>query len=39
MPCCVSGSLGGAVLSVCLLWLGHVMDMAVKLVSSSYAGI
>jgi hypothetical protein len=36
---CVAGSLGGAVLSVCLFKLGQVRDMAVKLVSSSFAGI
>lgn len=36
---CVAGSLGGAVLSVCLFKLGNVRDMSVKLVSSSFSGI
>lgn len=36
---CVSGSLGGAVLSVCLFRLSHVRDMAVKLTCSSLSGI
>jgi hypothetical protein len=36
---CVAGSLGGAVLSVCLFKLSNVRDLSVKLVSSSFSGI
>lgn len=36
---CVAGSLGGAVLSVCLFKLTCVRDLSVKLVSSSFSGI
>jgi len=36
---CVAGSLGGAVLSVCIFKITHVRDLSVKLVSSSFSGI